>query len=41
MPEALKYYKPAKSATMTTTGKTLKISSKKTSTKKKTTTKKK
>jgi len=34
MPEALKYYKPAKSATTTKTVKTLKISSKKTSTKK-------
>jgi predicted Zn-dependent protease len=34
MPEALKYYKPAKTATTTTTAKTLKISSKKTSTKK-------
>lgn len=34
MPEALKYYKPAKSATTTKTAKTLKISSKKTSTKK-------
>jgi predicted Zn-dependent protease len=34
MPEALKYYKPAKSATTTKTAKTFKISSKKTSTKK-------
>ena len=34
MPEALKYYKPAKTTTTTKTAKTLKISSKKTSTKK-------